>query len=229
MPLPLMPCLAIGVAAGLVAGCQSGPVAAVFARAEKTSYRTPAVRAEEAEAIADKATGQDTPEQQALLGDLVRRLQTEQDPLVRERLITSIAAFPMPLAQQALQAGLADTDEGVRRRCCAMLGERGSPEAVTPLARVAAEDDDFDVRVAATLALGGIRSPESVKALVAALEDSNPALQYAGVEAMRDASGQDFGRDVRAYLAYARGESPEAILAAQPKDNRSVLGRLSPF
>ena len=212
----------------LSTGCQSSPLGSLFARQDRTTYRTPALRAGEAQAIAAQATGVDSPQQQELLNDLARRIQAEQDPLVRESLVDAVAAFPMPLADQVLMAGLSDTDSGVRTHACQALGARGSASAVAALGRVASQDDDFDVRVAATKALGGIQTPESVQALVASLEDSNPALQYAAVDAMRSASGQDLGGDVRAYLAYAKGETP--VVATKPESaGSSFFRRLSPF
>lgn len=201
----------------------------LFAAKEKTTFKTPGLRAEEAFAIAEKSTGADTPDQQELVNDLARRIQVEKDPLVREALVQAMAKFPMPLADQVLSAGLRDPDAGVRQQCCKALGLRGVPTAVPQLAAVAKEDENFDVRAAATHALGDIKTPEAIQALTASLEDNDPALQYAGVQAMRKATGRDFGGNVQAYLAYARGDEAAAV-AAQPQDADSgFFGRLSPF
>jgi len=200
----------------------------LFASRDRTTYRTPTVRTDEALAIAASASGVDTPEQQALLADLARRIQSERDPLVREAIVDSVARFPMPLADQVLQAGLTDSDSGVRQHCCQALGQRGLSTCVPALARLAKEDEEFDVRVAATQALGQLKSPEAVQALAVALEARDPALQYAGVEAMRSATGRDLGGDVKAYLALAKGETP-VIATAPPENSTNPLKRWSPF
>lgn len=199
-------------------GCQSGPVARMFVTKDNTSYRTPAVRSAEARAIAAESRSADAATQQQMATDLARRLQAEGDPLVREALLESIAAIRVPLATQTLQAGLGDDDEGVRQTCCVQLGKLGSAEAVPTLRNVAAADDSFDVRVAATTALGQIGTTEAVQSLVTALEDNDPAMQFAGVSAVKQATGRDLGGDVRAYVALAKGEAPAsaAIVASNP-------------
>ena len=200
----------------------------LFASRDRTTFKTPGVRTDEALAIAASATGADTPDQQELLADLARRIQSERDPLVREAIVDAVARFPMPLADQVLQAGLSDADAGVRQHCCHALGQRGLSTCVPALARLAKEDEQFDVRVAATQALGNLKSPEAVQALVVALEARDPALQYAGVEAMRSATGRDLGGDVQAYVALAKGETP--VVATVPAESSgNPLKRWSPF
>lgn len=218
----------------LTTGCASGPLSnlpgsGLFAGPERTSYQTPGKRVEQAWAAAARSTGQDTPDQQAIVSELARQVQTEQDPLVREAIMQSIARFRPALSTQVLTAGLSDSDAGVRMRCCQMLGERGEASSIGSLQQVMKNDNEFDVRVAATQALGQIKTPEATQALVAALEDRDPAMQFAGVQAMRNSTGRDLGNDVNAYLAVARGETPP-VSAGQPEV--SVAGRLrnlSPF
>lgn len=191
--------------AGWLVGCQSGPMSRMFASKDNTSYRTPAVRSAEARAIALESQGADAATQQQMATDLARRLQAEADPLVRETLIESIATMQAPLATQTLQAGLGDVDEGVRQACCVQLGRLAVKEAVPTLRNVAAADESFDVRVAATTALGQVGTTEAVQSLVTALEDTDPAMQFAGVTAMKQATGRDLGGDVKAYVALAKG------------------------
>lgn len=234
--LPLKPASTLTpvclIAGALLVGCQSGPIAPLFAKKDRTSFVTPDQRIAKAEAVADSARGAAAEQQQTLLNDLAREIQTETDPLVREALVASIAQFPQPLADQVLTAGLADPDAGVRQQCCRALGKRGQASSAAELARVAKSDESFDVRIAATKALGELRAPEAVQALVASLEDSDPAMQFAGVQAMRAATGKDFGGNVEAYLAYARGDEAAATSIAtrpRPGNQSSFLQRLSPF
>ncbi|TWT77667.1 HEAT repeat protein [Posidoniimonas polymericola] len=214
------------------AGCQSGPLGGLvwnpFSRAERTSYETPAMRTERALAAGDAADGTDSARQQELTVELARKVQTEPDPLVRDAIMKSVAKFKTPLAGQVLTAGLQDADPMVRRRCCELLGRRGDPASTAALAETLRNDTDQDVRIEAVRALGNVRSPETNAALVAALESRDPAMQYAGVQSLAKATGRDFNGDVRACLAYAKGESP----AAAQEDQTSVasrVGRYLPF
>lgn len=216
----------------LTAGCQSGPLGGLawnpFSTPERTSYQTPAMRIEEALAAGEQADGTDSAAQQAIAVELARKVQSEPDPLVRDAIMRSVARFQIPLAGQVLTAGLQDTDPLVRRRCCQLLGERGDAAGASALAQALRADTDQDVRIEAARALGGIRSPETNAALVAALESDDPAMQYAGVQALSRSSGRDFGGDVRACLAYAKGEAPAAG-QPEPPAVASRFGRLLPF
>ena len=213
----------------LTAGCQSGPLGGVawnpFSSSERTSHETPAARIESAVAIGKQADGTDSAAQQELAVDLARRVQVEPDPLVRDAIMKSVARFNTPLAGQVLTAGLQDTDAMVRRRCCQLLGQRGDASSAAQLADALRNDSDLDVRIEAVRALGGVSSPETTAALVSALESDDPAMQFAGVQAMSRSTGRDFGGDVRDCLAYAKGETP----AAAQEDRTSVASRASRF
>lgn len=213
-------------------GCQSGPLSrfawSPFPQKDRTTYETPRKRMDAALALGKQANGKDTPEQQQLVGTLARQLQSEPDPLVRDATIKAVARFKTPLAAQVLQAGLNDPDPIVRRRACREIGRRGDGAQAQALAAVVRADDDLDVRIEAVRALGSINAPETTTALVAALESDDPAVQFAGVESMRRVSGKDLGGDVRAYLAYAKGETPTSEEGSKTSI-ASRLRRLSPF
>ncbi len=175
-----------------------------------------------------QSTGVDTPEQREIVNQLARQIQVEPDPLVREAIVDTIAEFRTPLASQVLEAGLSDADADVRRHCCMALGKRGDPAAVPVLARAINGEQDLQVRIAAVEALGSIHSPDAYTALAVAMEDRDPALQYAGVESMREISGKDLGNDVSAWLQYARGETPTASSEEEVSIARRLRG-LTPF
>lgn len=198
----------------LTAGCYSGPFGGhirdrVFPPPDRTTLVTPPKRIEEAETIAERSTGENTPDQQELTVQLARMIQIEPDPIVRRRIVMAAAKFRTPLADQMLQAGLADTDSAVRAACCEGLAGRGE-DATAALSQTLRTDKDFDVRVAAVRALGKQRSASVGKALMPALEDRDPAMQYAAMQAMQTATGQDLGNDVNAYIAAAQG-APQAV------------------
>src|SRR6185437_10329091 len=106
------------------------------------------------------------------------------------------------------QAGLNDENPSVRISCCRALGKRADPTSVEPLSGALKQDKDVDVRMAAAEALGKINSPEAIKALGVALDDRDPALQYAGVQSLKAITGKDYGPNVQAWKQMVAGENP---------------------
>jgi hypothetical protein len=222
----ILPVLILVVAA---AGCQVTPwPMRMFQTPEKTTYRTAQMRMDAVRDFRSKATGVDTPEQREIVNQLARQIQVEPDPLVREAIVDTIAEFRTPLAAQVLEAGLADDDLGVRRHSCQALGRRGDPAAVPVLARVLNDEKDIDVRLAAVKALGDINSPDAYTALAVAMEDRDPAMQYAGVQSMKAISGKDFGGNVSTWVQYAKGQAPQPTEGAETSVARR-LRDLAPF
>jgi HEAT repeat protein len=197
---------------GLVSlvGCQSMSMPSLwpFPEHERTTYHTPQMRIDAIKQIATKSTGTDSPEQRQLTDELARQIQIEPDPLVRTAVVNAIAEFRTPMAQQVLEAGLEDASRPVRIACCRALGQRGEASSVRSLSQVLKQDKDLDVRLTAAEALGKIHSPESVQALVTALEDRDPAMQYVGVQSMKTLTGKDYGGDVDAWRQLATGQAP---------------------
>jgi HEAT repeat protein len=183
------------------------------------------MRADAVAEFAMRSTGVDSPEQREITDQLARQIQIEPDPLVRQAVIRAISEFRTPMAQQVLEAGLADQHEMVRIACCQALAERAESVSVPSLAKSLRTDKDMNVRLAATEALGQIKSPEAVQALAAALDDRDPALQYVGVQSMKRVTGKDYGPDVQTWRQVAAGQAP-------PEKVPSVAERirgLSPF
>ncbi|MEO0529031.1 MAG: HEAT repeat domain-containing protein [Planctomycetota bacterium] len=204
-------CFALLAVAAVAIGCQTGPRLAglnSFFRPERTSFQTPAQRIEAIRLVAKKSTREDTPEQETLVRGLITDLPTEQDPLIRQAILEATAEFKTTLASKALLAGLSDESPHVREASCRLLTASPVAGSADALATIAHGDPSFDVRVAAAKALG--RNGATRQQLLPVLEDPNPAMQLAGVEAMRDATGKDFGGDVSAYRALARGETPSS-------------------
>lgn len=208
-----------------LAGCQHLPGTGFWGRKPpKTSYRTAAMRMDAIRDIAHSADGTDSPEQREITNELARQIQIEPDPLVREAIVDTVSKFKTPLAQQVLEAGTQDGDAEVRRKCCVALGKRGDAASVAVLARVLHTDDDDSVRVAAVQALGGSRTAEAIKAVTVALEDRDPAMQYAGVKSLESITGKDFDGNVSRSLEFAKSgkmsavEEPETSVASRIKE-----------
>jgi hypothetical protein len=176
-----------------------------FPERKLTTYHTPAMRVDAVGEFAMRSNGRDTPDQREGTDQLVRQIQLEPDPLVRQAIVKAAAAFATPMAEQLLEAGLKDDSSAVRTECCHALGNRKVPTSVPALAGALAMDKDQDVRMAAAEALGKIKTPESMKALAAALDDRDPAMQYVGVQSMKSVTGKDYGPDVQAWRQVASG------------------------
>ncbi len=198
----------------VAAGCATLP----FQRQERTSIITPAMRVAAIREIGLRAAEADDEEQRRLTEQLAMQIRTEPDPLVRLAIQESIAEFSTPVAEQVLLAGLQDEDLDVRIACCQRLGARGDNAVVPALRGVLEKQDDLDARLAAIDALGGIRTTESVAALAVAVQDRDPAMQYAAVQSLKAVSGQDLGNDVAAWREYATAERPVISVASKKKN-----------
>jgi hypothetical protein len=214
----------IPLVACITAGCTSLP----FQEKERTSIITPAMRISTIREAAARAKDADSAEQGRSIEELIAHIRTERDPLVRKAIQESVAEFQTPLAREVLIAGLKDDDMEVRITCCHKLGSRAEPEAVAALKQVLEGEDKLDVKLAATDALGQINTPESFDALSIAVKHRDPALQYAGVEALKALSGQDFGNDVKAWQDFT--EQGQAAIAQQPEQSfTDKVRQYSPF
>ena len=201
-----------------MSGCASMP----WHPKERTSIITPAMRMSAITEIGLRAADADAAEQQRVTEQLATQIQTEPDPLVRRAIQASIGKMSTSLASDVLIAGLQDEDLDVRLTCCESLGEHPDPRVISALQIALETDKELDVKLAAVDALGKIHSPQSVAALAKAVNDRDPALQYAGVQALKSVSGQDLGNDVTAWRQYAASEQPAISVAQRP-------GGWSPF
>jgi HEAT repeat protein len=181
------------------AGCTLWP----FRESERVSVITPAMRAASIREMGLRADESTEAEQLAMCEELTQQIRTEPDPIVRRAIQETVAEFDVPMASAVVLAGLNDEDRDVRTACCRLLGVRQDPAAIGPLSRIVAAEPDAEVRMAAIDALGQFRSPGAVQGLAAAIKDRDPALQFAGVQAMKSASGEDLGNDVAAWREYA--------------------------
>jgi HEAT repeat protein len=206
-------------------GCQLWP----FKDNDRSSIITPDMRAASIREMGSRADDATTAEQIAMCDELAKQIRTEPDPLVRRAIQETIAELHAPLAAEVLVAGLNDEDRDVRNVCCRLLGRRQDAEAIKPLSRVVVADSEVEVRMSAIAALGKFKSPAAIQALAPAIKDRDPALQYAGVQAMKTASGEDLGNDVDAWRQYAESAAPadgaggrEISVATQPESQPTV-------
>jgi HEAT repeat protein len=64
-------------------------------------------------------------------------------------------------------------------------------------------DAELDVRLRALRELGQLKDKAAIPVLARALEDSDPAVQYRAVAALKQVSGRDLGDDVNKWREWA--------------------------
>lgn len=147
-------------------------------------------------------------EQQRVSRELTRLIREDRNTLLRTAAVRSLSAFPQEMSREGIQVAATDKEPRLREVACAALGRLGDPASIGMLAALLQNDDDLDVRLAASQQLGYFSDPLAVQALGSALDDSNPALQFRAVQSLERASGRDYGRDLELWRAYVRGEEP---------------------
>lgn len=198
------------LAAGLLSsGCAGGWLTTHGPWAKKEKDDVPGIktadqRIEEMKKLAEKAKQESPEEQQKTSEKLARQIEKEQDPLVRQQIVLTLAVYPTPLAAKVLAAALSDPENDVRIASCKAWGIRGGREAVERLTTALNDDANIDVKLAAARALGQTKDASGVAPLADVLADADPALQYRAIESMKALSGKDFGRDLNAWRQYAK-------------------------
>lgn len=199
-------------------GCVSGKPWTPFqdpkkAAREREQYGPTAdERIKQFKADAKQAQAGSTHEQQAFTQALVAALLEEHDPRVRAEILAIAAGFDTAAATALCKGALEDPDERVRMAACSAWGKRGGPEAVQLLAARYQSDPEFDVRLRALRELGTLGDKQAIPVLARALEDSDPAVQYRAVAALKQVSGRDLGDDVNKWREWAA--DPEGSAAA---------------
>jgi len=170
---------------------------------------TPAERIAALRKLSDQASSGSAEQKQHVARQLAESIRTEQDPLIRMEILRALGRYPSPQGDAVLRAAIGDADPLVRAAACEALGRRGGTESVKLLGETLRGDVDADVRLAAAMALGETKNPEAVAPLGEALADSDPAMQYRAVLALRRVTGKDLGNDVERWQQYVRGELPD--------------------
>lgn len=177
--------------------------------AYKTQYGlAPAQKVDRLRVLTDQVARMDATQQSNVCQELITTLKKERDPILRRELVKALGAVPLPQAAEGLHFAAEDDYTQVRIAACEAWGRRNDPQASGALAAILAEDGDVDVRLAASEALARRPQGESIPHLAATLEDRDPAVQLATMEALRNATGADIRDDVNEWLAFLNARSP---------------------
>jgi len=141
--------------------------------------------------------------------ELAREILNEHDPRVRGDILSIAAEFDTPAALAICRGALEDPDDRVRLAACDAWGRRGGEEAVKLLGQRYQTDAEIDVRLRAIRRLGDVKDKTAVPVLAKALEDSDPAVQYRAVTALKQVTGRDLGDDVNKWRAWAADPESE--------------------
>jgi HEAT repeat protein len=175
-------------------------------------------RIEELAADAKKAKAGSHADQVEFTRKLAEEILQEHDARVRCVILDTVVEFETPGATAICTGALEDPDERVRMAACTAWRKRGGAEAVAHLATRYRTDREIDVRLRALRELGELGDKEAVPVLAKALEDSDPAVQYRAVGALKKVSGRDLGDDVnkwREWAADPAGSSAEWSIAEE--------------
>jgi len=160
-------------------------------------------RIKELTAEAERAKKEGGAAQQDFTAGLVKNLLDEHDPRVRVVILDVASGFDTPSAVAICKGALEDPDERVRAKACEVWGRRGGSEAVSLLAARFDADTDIDVRLKALRELGRLGDEAAIPVLARALENTDPAVQFRAVTALKKLSGRDLGDDVNLWRAWA--------------------------
>lgn len=141
----------------------------------------------------------------------------DEDPGVRAAGARALGRHGEPEHVPHLIDLLKDPDRFVRFEAARALQRVHSADAVPVLlATIDAEKEtDADVRVAAAEALGQYPETRVVQGLIAALADARLAVNYAVRSSLTTLTGQDFGVDRAAWLAWV-DRTPDLFAGRQP-------------
>ena len=145
----------------------------------------------------------------------------------------ALGSFGVPIAAAGLQAASEDSESAVRIAACDAWTRRRGPEAVAALSALLKNDSDVDVRLAASAALATFPPDVASQHLSQVLQDRDPAVQVAAMDALRTATGLELGNDINQWARHIQGNSrapgalnnSETLIAQPPNSSADTLYR----
>ncbi|PHS10680.1 MAG: hypothetical protein COA78_11000 [Blastopirellula sp.] len=185
---------------------------------------SPVQKRESLQALAAQADQLGPAEKEKVSQQLAQQITNETDVLLRIEVAKALGEFDTQTAFAGLKTALHDPEPDVKIAAIRSLANSNNPDSIAEFAELINRETDIDVRIAATKGLGKFNTPTSKQALVAALDDRDPALRLTGVQSLRGMSDTDYGKETQAWRQFALGETPT------PKATEtSIVGRYIPF
>ena len=146
--------------------------------------------------------------QDDLAQDLALEFEHESDPLYRIEIVRALGPSKSPAAEGGLRKAVKDPNSNVRIAACVAWRKRGGEAASKVLSEALVGDTDRIVRISAARALGELKDPGTMRSLGLAMEDADPAMQFACVESLKNISGKNYGNNLSAWQELAEGGQP---------------------
>ncbi|HBS29916.1 MAG TPA: hypothetical protein DEB06_10825 [Phycisphaerales bacterium] len=137
---------------------------------------------------------------------LYEQAVTDGVALVRAAGVRGLALHGRPEHVPVVMASLTDEDRLLRWEAARALQRLHNPAAVPGLLRLLEEENEPEafVRAEAATALGQYADASVVEGLIAALTDRDLGVNLAAQDSLRTLTGQDFGFNVRGWLAWRK-------------------------
>lgn len=152
---------------------------------------------------------------------LAEKLAAGKEPVAsRVAICRTLGELGQPVARDVILKAINDRDEAdVRTAACRALGRVGKTEDATVLAQIMVTDRDLDTRIAAIEGLAVMKTPDPRidLMLVDGMEDTDPAIRLACVEALKKLSGEDLGIEPGPWKTYA-----EERMKTAPPDQQQM-------
>ncbi len=189
-----------------------GTTAASFLRQVNES-RDPNVRYAAYDSLGSLRSYDDEHQKAEAAKVLVEKLRSGKEPTATRAVICrTLGVLRRPEAREAILSATNDEDPLVRAEACRSLGRVGRSEDATILTRVMTVDTAGECRVAAVESLGDLKSPDPriTEFLVTGMEQDDPAIRVASLNALRAVTGKDLGVDAIAWKKYVESLRPPA-------------------
>ena len=216
--MDLRVCCLLACALGLLSGCADGPFNGggswnpwLRKEWEKDERRGPTFHTQrkQLQELSDSAPMQSAERQEVLAQEMLERYRNEANPLLRQAVVKVVGRLNASTVDDTLQAAMKDDDPQVRITAVKALGQRNNEVALTTLAEAITEDSNLDVRIAVAGELKRWKSsPEATRALAAALEDNDAALQHQAIASLEQVTGRSYGMNAPAWREYLAGGNP---------------------
>jgi len=177
-------------------------------RQDREKVVVPSQRIAEIRLLKSQIASMTNDEQAKWIRDLDELVQHESSSEIRREAVLALKPVnDRPDALVAMTRLTKDKNDFVRLAVVDALHKSPSDEAGRTLLNMAASDPSNNIRLKATQALGGHRSPEIKQYLANKLEDRNPAMQYHVSLALKEYTGKNYGGDMEAWKGYLAGEN----------------------